>query len=114
MMQVVQQSYTLQLKFLQNSLITLKFFYINSNKNSALTFNLNQKTNCGSYATPSIQSKIQVQAATASDQEAAQTIATNIWGASIANSWDYNAEVGVVLSQAVEAINTCSVTLDWQ
>ena len=85
-----------------------KVLYINSNKNSALTFNLNQKTNCGSYATPSIQSKIQVQAATASDQEAAQTIATNIWGASIANSWDYNAEVGVVLSQAVEAINTCS------
>ena len=47
-----------------------KVLYINSNKNSALKFNLNQKTNCGSYATPSIQSKIQVQAATASDQEA--------------------------------------------
>lgn len=85
-----------------------KVLYINSNKNSALKFNLNQKTNCGSYAPQFLQSKIQVQAATVNDQQSARTIATNIWGASIANSWDYNADVGVVLSQAVSAINTCS------
>jgi len=44
-----------------------KIFYINSNNNSALTFNLNQKNNCGSYTVPSIKAKTQVQAATVSD-----------------------------------------------
>jgi len=43
-----------------------------------------------------------------SNKDAAKAIATNIWGASIANSWEYNEDVGVVLSQAVQAITTCS------
>lgn len=88
-----------------------KIIYANANKNSILKFNVNQKTDCSSYVVaPSFKSGTQTQArvASVSDQEAAKTIATNIWGASVANSWDYNAEVGVVLSQAVQAISTCS------
>lgn len=85
-----------------------KTIYSSSNNNTALKFNLNQKTNCNSYNSSPIKTRAQVQTAAVSDQEAALTIATNIWGASIANSWDYNSEVGVVLSQAVDAINTCS------
>lgn len=46
-----------------------------------------------------------------SNQQMAQKIAASIWGESIAMSWDYNEDVGVVLSKAVNSMTQCSANL---
>jgi len=100
------------IKAFSKQFITPKIVYANSNNNSILRFNINQKSNCSSYITPSTQLQSKIKSRAFGNQEAARNVATDIWNASIANSWDYNEEIGVVLSQAINAIKTCSANFN--
>lgn len=97
------------IKAFSKQFITPKIVYVNSKKNPILKFNINQKSNCSNYIMLFTKPQRRLQTSDAfNNQEAAKKIATDIWGASIANSWDYEAQVGVVLSQAINDIQNFS------
>ena len=97
------------IKAFSKQFITPKIVYVSSKKNPSLKFNINQKNNCSNYILQFTKPQKRLQTRDAfNNEEAAKKIATDIWGASIANSWDYEAQVGVVLSQAINDIQTFS------
>ena len=100
------------IKAFSKQFINPKIIYVNSNNNTILRFNTNQKSNCDLHITQPVNPQNNIQSRAYSDQTAAKNIAIGIWGSSIANSWDYNEEVGVVLSQAVNAIKSCSANFN--
>lgn len=101
------------IKAFSKQFITPKIVYVNSKKSPIIKFNIHQKSNCSHYIMLFTKPQRRLQTRDAfSNQEAAKKIASDIWGASIANSWDYEAQVGVVLSQAINAIKTCSANFN--